>query len=261
MSIDFDVLVAESRSVPLTEAEITGDKFYGYAAVYGEVADLGDFTEESQRGSFRKVLAAQREPIPFVYDHKHDRIPMAFTHAGTLRLSEDTKGLYVEADLPSKNPDADTLREQMERGEVRHMSYGFIAGRGNSKVEHRGSKPHRVLTGYNMLLDVSPTWQPAYRGTSAELRNALLGAIPDLSQTSETSETSETSQQDLEGAHQQLEDGVTQEIATDAGPVESTSADVPSEESQEERSGAADDPMVAAAARRRRLQMMGLTLP
>lgn len=249
MSIDFDVLVAESRSVALTDAEITGNKFTGYAAVYGEVADLGEFTEESQRGSFRKVLAAQRDPIPFVYDHKHDRIPMAFTHAGTLRLSEDTKGLYVEADLPSKNPDADTLREQMERGEVRHMSYGFIAGRGNSKVESRGNKPHRILTGYNVLLDVSPTWQPAYRGTSAELRNALLGALPDLSQ------------QDLEGAHPQLEDGVTEDTAADASAVtDETTVESEEEEDQEQRSGA-EAAQAEAAARRRRLRMLGLTLP
>lgn len=230
----FDDFVPELRSATM-QAEITGNKFVGYALIYDEVADLGDFTEESQRGSIRKVLSSQTTSIPFVYDHKTDRIPMAFSHAGTLKLAEDTRGMHVEADLPQKNPDADTLREQMERGEVRHMSYGFIAGRGNSRIEQRGGKPHRVITGYNAILDVSPTWCPVYRGTSAELRSALLAGIPDLSQLTDG------------GAHTQP-DGRATEQDPPAGAGEE-------ERSDQDQASGVDIHEVEFAARKRRLEI------
>jgi phage head maturation protease len=67
------------------------------------------------------------------------------------------------------------------------MSFGFVAGAGNSKVEQRGGKPHRSLTGFKRLLDVSPTWDPAYTGTSAELRSLrALQIAEDIEQTSST---------------------------------------------------------------------------
>jgi hypothetical protein len=56
------------------------------------------------------------------------------------------------------------------------MSYGFVAGPENSKVEQRPKKPHRTLLGFKRLLDVSPTHDPAYPGTSAELRAAISAA-------------------------------------------------------------------------------------
>jgi HK97 family phage prohead protease len=240
----------EMRSATM-EAEISGDKFVGYAAVYDEIADIGDWTEESVRGSFRKVLSVQKQPVPFYYDHNDMHGPMAHTggEQPTMRLSDDTKGLHVEVpNLPKHHPHVAMLREQIERGEVRHMSYGFVAGRGNSKIENRGSeKPHRIITGYTALLDVSPTWRPAFSGTTAELRHALLGMIPDLSQRTDR------------GAHQQPDGGATQDPSLDVELVEEdTEATVDSE--QEQRSGA-EAALAAAAARSRRLQMLGLALP
>src|SRR3954452_6080804 len=115
------------RAAPLTEGEIKGNLFVGYAAVYGSVAEIGDnVTESVAFGAFGEVLDRQLRdgpPIPFVYNHgsKADGgsgsgIPMATTSAGTLRLSSDTKGLHVEADLPTEHPEARLLREQVARG-------------------------------------------------------------------------------------------------------------------------------------------------
>jgi hypothetical protein len=107
------------------------------------------------------------------------------------------------------------------------MSYGFVAGPGNSKIEHRGEKPHRTLLGFTRLIDVSPTWDPAYAATSAELRSMTSIAI-DL-------------QQLLEGQDPQLEDG--------ADPVE----DPELEEERASGPDGAEAPGLAAARRRLRL--------
>ena len=88
----------------------------------------------------------------------------------------------------------------------------------------------RVLTGFNRLIDVSPTWDPAYATTSAELRSMTSIAI-DL-------------QQLLVGEDQQLEDG--------AGTVDDPLV-------EERDSGAADfaewKARMAAAKRERELSL------
>jgi HK97 family phage prohead protease len=161
----------EYRAVPFVdmEAAADGSKFTGYAAVFGEVADLGDFTESVQHGAFRKAI--RNEPnVPMLWNHNDEHPPLATTRAGTLRLKEDQKGLKVEATI-GNHYIADAVKEMVRRDEIAGMSYGFVAGEGNSRLEQRDNKMHRTLIGFNRLLDVSPTHDPAYIGTSAELRN------------------------------------------------------------------------------------------
>jgi len=184
---------SEYRSAPFVEIEAAADgsSFSGYAAVFDETADLGDFTESVARGAFRKVLSHEQN-VPMLFNHNDDLPPLATTKAGTLTLFEDAKGLRVEARIGNHFV-AQAVREMIERREIAGMSYGFVAGAGNSKIEHRNGKVHRTLTGFNRLLDVSPTHDPAFGGTSAELRQHAAVAV-DL-------------QQLLEGADQQQEDG------------------------------------------------------
>lgn len=235
---------AEVRSVALRDVSLSDDgvKFSGYAAVFDTVADLGDFTEEVRRGAFRKVLA-QGGNIPMYWDHDPTMPPLATSRSGTLRLAEDATGLHVEADLDNDHYMTPTLRSMIRRGDVSGMSFGFIAGRGNQMVESRAGKPHRVLTGFRMLLDVSPTWNPAYGGTSAELRSALAeirkARLID-------------GQQIVAGDSQQSDDGALAD-GTDAVQQETT-------EMVEQRDSGVEDAVEADfAARRRRLQLMGLT--
>jgi phage head maturation protease len=59
-------------------------------------------------------------------------------------------------------------------GDLKGMSIGFVVGRGNSRIEHRSGKVHRTITGFKKLLDCCVTFDPAYAGTSAEVRSAAL---------------------------------------------------------------------------------------
>ena len=94
---------------------------------------------------------------------------MATTRAKTLRLAADTKGLHFEMDLPQHHPHVRMLEEQVECGEVVGASFGFKAGPGNSRIEFRGNRPHRTLSGFKQILDVSPTWEPAYAQTEGTI--------------------------------------------------------------------------------------------
>lgn len=162
---------AEARSVAFTDLETTNDgwNFRGLAAVFDHVADLGDFTEEVGRGSIRKGLKNSPN-VPMVYDHNMSLPILATTGGGTLGLKEEARGMDVRTTLP-QHFIGEAVRELVKRGDIRGMSFGFVAGPGNSRVERRDGRPHRILTGFRRILDVSPTWDPAYQGTSAELRS------------------------------------------------------------------------------------------
>jgi uncharacterized protein len=256
----------EARSVAFTDVDTSKDgwSFEGLAAVYDQETDLGQYTESMARGSYRKVLS-RGENVPMLHDHNVMLPVLATTGGGTLKLADDTKGLRVKADI-AKHFVGEAVRELVQRGDIRGMSVGFVAGAGNSRVESRGGKLHRTLTDFKKLLDVSPTWEPAYAGTSAELRS--LRAL-------QMAEDVDQAQQILTGAVPQLEDGAP---VDEAEPGESEAKKDPEDVTcekcgetiagehecaeGEQRSGVeAADYEVAAAARRRRLQMLGLALP
>src|SRR5881394_705190 len=117
----------EARSVAFTDIDIQNDgwSFSGYASVFDVVADLGDYTEDVKRGSIRKALPKSGN-IPMVYDHNMTLPILATTGAGTLGLKEDGKGMAVRADLP-KHFLGEAVRELVQRGDIRGMSFGFIA--------------------------------------------------------------------------------------------------------------------------------------
>lgn len=162
------------RSVAFDDIDVAADggKFVGYAAVFDDEANIaGMFTESIQRGAFRKVLA-KGQNVPMLYDHNPGLPALATTRGGTLRLKEDERGLRVEADV-ADHFIGHAVRELVKRGDISGMSFGFVAGKGNSKMDTRRTPPHRSLIGFERLLDVSPTWDPAYDSTSAELRSLI----------------------------------------------------------------------------------------
>lgn len=229
----------EFRSVEFTDIDTSvggSREFEGYAAVFDVEADLGDFTESVDRGAYRKSLSEGYD-IPLLYRHNPDLPWLASTKAGTLTLKEDGKGLRTKANIASHFL-GDAVLENVNRGEIRGMSVGFIAGAGNSRIEHRGGKPHRSLSGFKRLLDVSPAPDPVYEATSAELRSLLRFHAG--------SATPDEVQEVLSGSYQQLEDA--------ASPSDADTG----EEAEETRSGVVQ-PTLAAA--RRRLQVMEATIP
>lgn len=81
----------------------------GYAAVFGEVADIGGwFQEVVARGAFTNSL--RTADVRAYFDHDTGRV-LGRLSAGTLRCEEDDKGLRVEIDLPDTTDGRDVKRE------------------------------------------------------------------------------------------------------------------------------------------------------
>jgi len=143
--------------------EHQGKSLRGYAAVYGvETRPEMQLREMIDAGAFDTVLASADLDVPLLVGHRDDAL-LARTSSGTLRLSTDKRGLVIDADLPDTTLGRDTA-ELVSRGDLRHMSFGFIAG----PVEWRAKVRH--VRSIDALLDVSLVTNPAYLATEAQLR-------------------------------------------------------------------------------------------
>jgi hypothetical protein len=136
----------------------------GYAALFNSEADIGGaFREVIAPGAFSGTLAGD---IRALVDHDSGRV-IGRSTAGTLRLSEDDKGLAVEIDLPDTTDGRD-LAVSLERGDISGMSFGFRVTK--DTWDETGDMPMRTIQAVD-LFEVSAVAFPAYDDTSLALRS------------------------------------------------------------------------------------------
>jgi HK97 family phage prohead protease len=161
-------LEAEKRSlVKPIETRADGGKttVSGYAAIFGEVAEIGEFfSEVIARGAFTKSL--QTADVRAYFGHDSRRV-LGRVSAGTLRLREDDKGLAFEIDLPDTSDGRD-VHTLIKRGDITGMSFGFFVYR--QEWDETVNPPKRTLLEIE-LREVSIVSEPAYDGTSVALRS------------------------------------------------------------------------------------------
>lgn len=159
---------SEIRSLVLpVERRADGDKMTltGYAAVFGEAADIGGyFSEVIARGAFTETL--KTSDVRAYFDHDRGRV-LGRVSANTLRLTEDSKGLAVEIDLPDTTDGRD-VRTLVERGDITGMSFSFSA---TKQVWDETTDPPTRTIQELKLYEVSVVSDPAYDGTSVALRS------------------------------------------------------------------------------------------
>jgi len=107
------------------ELRAKGRRLEGYAALFGTEAQIGGgMVETIAPGAFANTLT-ERADILALVDHDPARV-LARTKSGTLRLSEDTRGLAFDLDVPDTQAGRDLLA-LAERGDLAGMSFGFTA--------------------------------------------------------------------------------------------------------------------------------------
>ena len=161
-TIDWRIRAAEGEPEKRT--------IYGYAIVYGAIADLGWFTEEVQPGFASEVLAASDLDVRALFNHNVNHVLARKRNSDkdTLQLKEDATGLYYEFEAPNTTTGNDLL-ENIRLGNVSQSSFGFDVK--DSTWIMRDGKDHRILEKAAKLYDVSPVTMPAYNESTVGLRS------------------------------------------------------------------------------------------
>lgn len=150
----------ERRAV--TELRASGRKLEGYAALFGSEARIGSFTETIAPGAFRSALTGD---VLALLDHDQGKV-LGRTRSGTLRLSEDARGLAFSLDLPDTQAGRDVLA-LAERNDLGGMSFGFTVPKGGDSW----SGERRTLRTIGLKeISVVQSW-PAYPDTELALRS------------------------------------------------------------------------------------------
>jgi len=163
----------ERRTLAFADLELAGMDFRGKAAVFDEPWDPAltekfGYEEVVKPGAFRSALASTPS-FPLLREHD-PKMLLATTGGKTLKVEEDgASSLVVTASLPP-TPLGEETRTLIDRGDLRGMSYGVSSKREGSKMFRQDGKMIRAIHAFHRMLDVSITFDPAYAGTTAELR-------------------------------------------------------------------------------------------
>lgn len=150
------------------EVRAEGRKLMGYAATFDTETRIGTMTEVIRPGAFKASLSASGD-ILALKDHDPSSV-LGRTKSGTLRLSEDSRGLHFELDVPDTQTGRDVLA-LAERGDLGGMSFGFNVPEGGQDWQGR----KRTLSKIDLAeVSVVSAW-PAYQQTTIEARKSTPG--------------------------------------------------------------------------------------
>ena len=157
----------EHRSCPL-EVRSKGRTLEGHAAVFGQAARIGGFTESIRAGAFASTLRSAGDILALV-DHDAGKL-LARTKSGTLRLAEDGQGLAFALDVPDTQTGRDILA-LAERGDLGGASFGFTVPKGGDAWTGT-TRELRSVTLHEISIVLG--W-PAYAGTNVAARSLAHG--------------------------------------------------------------------------------------
>ena len=158
------------RDVEARQADDGTMRLRGYAAVFNDDSVPLPFIERIAPGAFRKTLTETPDVRLLI---NHEGLPLARTKNGTLTLTEDDRGLYMDATIADTSEGRD-LYTLVERGDVDQMSFAFRVIR----QKWNEDRSMRTLTEVSLADgDVSVVTYPAYPTTTVEAREALRTAI------------------------------------------------------------------------------------
>ncbi|WLR54292.1 HK97 family phage prohead protease [Mesobacillus subterraneus] len=139
----------------------------GYAAVFNSKTSIGDYFEEIiMPGAFSRSIATNSD-IRALFNHDWNNV-LGRTKSGTLRLSEDDRGLKFEVELPNTSLARD-LAESMARGDINQCSFGFYIEDAGKETWDYSVEPALRTIHEVELFEISIVSLPAYDDTEAAL--------------------------------------------------------------------------------------------
>lgn len=165
---------AEHAAPIVTEMEFRAkadgtSEFTAYAALFDTESDASwlPHTETIAPTAFANALGASGAHHTFVLDHDESRM-FASTRSGKLRLSADSRGLLVNADLPDTTLSRD-FRALHDAGETRGMSFQFLPNKGGEEwsKDRRARRLTSVKLGH---VTAVTTLEPGFSATRATMQ-------------------------------------------------------------------------------------------
>ena len=142
----------------------------GYSAVFNSETEIaGLFREKIAPGAFGEAI---QDNVRALFNHNADHI-LGTTDAETLRLTEDSRGLRMEVDLPDTAVGRD-LATSVKRGDITGQSFSFrVAEAEQEWHENDGDQLDlRVILKFRKVPDVGPVTFPAYEDTDISVARA-----------------------------------------------------------------------------------------
>lgn len=159
----------ETRTVDIKNVQTRADdneplKVSGYAAIFNSQTSIGDFFDEIiEPGAFKRTIS-ENDDIRALFNHDWN-VVLGRTKSGTLKLSEDKRGLKFDLELPNTTAGKD-LAASMERGDINQCSFGFVA---TEETWDYTAEPALRTIHEVELYEVSIVSIPAYDDTEAAL--------------------------------------------------------------------------------------------
>ena len=161
---DYDVELRVAR------AEDKPPRIEGHAAVFDKKSvDLGGFVEIVKPGAFARTL--KTSDVRGLFNHDRNFV-LGRMSAGTLRMTEDSRGLLFDNDPPDTQWARDLL-VSIERGDISQMSFSFRAVK--EQWDESAKPVLRSLLDVD-LADAGPVTMPAYPQTDVKVRSLLVSA-------------------------------------------------------------------------------------
>lgn len=139
----------------------------GYSAVFNKDSEDMGFVERIAPGAFTDALKGS--DIRALFNHNPDFV-LGRQRSGTLRMSQDDKGLLMELDPPDTSLGRD-LMTLIERGDIGEQSFSFIVEeeRWENIAPDSKKTPKRTIVKVKEVRDVGPVTFPAYRPTDVSV--------------------------------------------------------------------------------------------
>ncbi len=136
----------------------------GYSAVFNSRSeDLGGFTEFVAEGAFTRVLSDSPD-VRGLVNHDSNQL-IGRTTAGTMRLTQDSRGLRYEIDVADTQAGRDIM-VSTERGDTTGSSFAFTVE--TDEWATVDGEQERTITAVRGLFDSGPVTFPAYPASVAE---------------------------------------------------------------------------------------------